>query len=185
MLDTAQDLQRYVGYFESVEAYLQAAIFAETNELEYRKIIVGYEQAGEMMSIVDASQAIVCIQSAIDICVKHGDINVAIQKCMEYGYKIFKSTKDKQKRDEFWDQGKRLRVEHKIPHSCVITKFEERKYYFDCQKVKEDIRKFNVEEEIDGRVIIKHKSLCRKCIGPYNQLCDYFDEIAEEYHKYL
>ncbi|KII72392.1 hypothetical protein RF11_10190 [Thelohanellus kitauei] len=134
LLETAQNLQLNVGYRE-------VAKFAEINDLEFEKIIVAYEESCQMLLIIDENQAYECIQNEIDLYIKHGNIDKAIQRCVEYGYPIVKETENTQKAAEFMDQGEALRDEHKISHSCVIREFEEIKYFHDCKKVKEDIRK--------------------------------------------
>ncbi|KII75014.1 hypothetical protein RF11_14486 [Thelohanellus kitauei] len=99
LVEKAQNLQLYVGdegrhilTLESIEAYLEVAEFAEANELEYRKIIFGYEEASQMLYDIDENRAIECFRMSIDTYVKHGDINKAIQRCIQYGYAIKSET---------------------------------------------------------------------------------------------
>ncbi|KII75017.1 hypothetical protein RF11_14489 [Thelohanellus kitauei] len=79
LIDTAQNLQLNVGYAESIEAYLEVAKFAEENEFEYRKIVIGYEEASLMLFYIDKIRSIECFKNTINIYIKHGDINKAIQ----------------------------------------------------------------------------------------------------------
>ncbi|KII64304.1 hypothetical protein RF11_08159 [Thelohanellus kitauei] len=171
--EKAQNLQLYVGdegrhilTLESIEAYLEVAEFAEANELEYRKIVHGYEEASQMLYDIDENRAIECFRKSIDTYVKHGDINKAIQRCIQYGYAMNSETDDAVKGEEFFAQAERLRAEHKIPHSCVINTFERRKYDFeDYKTLKELVRKIisnalNVKLHFPDTVSFLNKIIC-------------------------
>ncbi|KII75005.1 hypothetical protein RF11_14476 [Thelohanellus kitauei] len=170
---------------ESVEAYLEVAKFAEENEFEYRKIIIGYEEASRMLLKIDESRSIECFQKFIDIYIKNGDINKAIQRCFEYGHSIKSQSEDSQKGHDFFAQGQRLRAEHDIQHSCVITTFRKRSYYSEdykivkelIRKVKQSLNKFNVEETI--------AAFCADCIGIFYDLCEYFEQLAKDYARFF
>ncbi|KII75009.1 hypothetical protein RF11_14481 [Thelohanellus kitauei] len=186
LLEKAQNLQLHFGDEESIKAYLEVAKFAEANELEYRKIVLGYDEASQILYDIDESRAIECFQNSIDTYIKHGDINKAIQRCIQYGHSIKTETNETVKGDEFLAQAERLRAQHNIPHFCVITTFEKTEYYFeDYKTLKELIRKFNVEEERDGRLIITHRSFCADCIQPFYDLLEHFDELTKEYRRWL
>ncbi|KII60642.1 hypothetical protein RF11_03454 [Thelohanellus kitauei] len=65
LVERAQNLQlnvkdevRHILTLESIEAYLEVAEFAEANELEYRKIVLGYEEASQMLYDIDENRAI-------------------------------------------------------------------------------------------------------------------------------
>ncbi|KII64168.1 hypothetical protein RF11_03223 [Thelohanellus kitauei] len=87
-----------------------------------------YEKAAHLFLSIRSKRTYTCYQKMIDLYVKKGEINKAIQHWFVYGYKIQTKFRDMEKSAEFYDKGDELRQQHDLPHTCVITTYEPKKY---------------------------------------------------------
>ncbi|KII75156.1 hypothetical protein RF11_10450 [Thelohanellus kitauei] len=164
------------------DAYYKAAVLADKLKLDYTIIIEIYEESAECYLKIHDNRAFSCYQSAID-----GYINKTIELCVVYGYKCERESHERKKSLEFYDRADELRHQNHISHSCVITKFEARKYEQNLSKAQEDLSKhFNrstvqVENEYKA---LKEKADLLKRTNKYRGRAYYkIAEYAATYQK--
>ncbi|KII64048.1 hypothetical protein RF11_09881 [Thelohanellus kitauei] len=91
-------------------------------------------------------------QSAVEIFLRNGHIEKAIERLYEYGYKYQKEFMDSKKEEPLYDQADNLRLQHNLTHSCVITEFVESDFKEDLETVLDVYQRFEVTTQ-NGDII--------------------------------
>ncbi|KII66366.1 hypothetical protein RF11_13600 [Thelohanellus kitauei] len=136
-----KDAQRYE---KAGEVFAKAAKLLYSHQMDYTKVIKRYNDAAECFLRIKDGRAFNCYLSAIDIDVNKGVIEKAIENCFISGYKCDLELGDKYKAEELYKKGEELRHEHKLSHSCVITRFDKSKHGKDLNKALDIYEKVNV-----------------------------------------
>ncbi|KII69816.1 hypothetical protein RF11_05920 [Thelohanellus kitauei] len=109
---------------EAGNAYFVAAKLADSYTDEFEEAFKRYNQAAKCFSKIKSNHIIVCYIYAVNVYLKNGEINRAIQFCVLYGYKCNIDLGDTSKSDVFYNKADELRYSHQLSHTCVMTKWE-------------------------------------------------------------
>ncbi|KII74907.1 hypothetical protein RF11_07419 [Thelohanellus kitauei] len=101
---------------EAGKAFDDAARLTEVHFRELHEAIILYDQAAKCYIKINYKNALICYHKIIDL--------------------LLGQFFDIRNRDEFYNKGDELRMEHKISHVCVITKFDVCEYENDMKKAK-------------------------------------------------
>ncbi|KII62570.1 hypothetical protein RF11_05200 [Thelohanellus kitauei] len=167
-------------------AYIKAAEFADAQNLEFEKIIGRYQDAANCFLRIKDNSAFTIYMNALDVYLKKGYIDQAIERCVRWGYKCEKELGDPEKAEEFYKKAEELRGQQNQSHTCVITDFEAIKYKDNLEKAWEVYEKFDEKVEESPSVTKTRTSVCRNCIDAYEKLTKHvLDLCQEEVDKHL
>ncbi|KII67025.1 hypothetical protein RF11_14808 [Thelohanellus kitauei] len=159
---------------EAADTYYESAEIATAQEIRSDFIKERYEDAAKCYLKTKDVRAYECYNKVVDVNVKNGQINRAIQKCFEYGYLLFVELKEEGLYEKLYRKGEDLRLLHDLQHSCVITKFDVpvieendektlQQAVSDAvdlrKKVIDHLIKFQVKELVNGKRVITHECM--------------------------
>ncbi|KII67795.1 hypothetical protein RF11_04440 [Thelohanellus kitauei] len=125
LINTANEHKRSSQFEKAGDAFVKAAELMHSHRYRNSTVIAAYEDAATCYLQIKDCRALACYLSAVDIFVKTEKIEEGIENCFIWGYKCGQELVDKNKGEELYKKGEDLRHEHGLPHSCVITHFDE------------------------------------------------------------
>ncbi|KII70479.1 hypothetical protein RF11_08331 [Thelohanellus kitauei] len=160
------------GKFEEAgDAYYEGAELADIHNLDSMRVIAGYDQSAQCFMKIKSNKTFECFRKAIDVFIKHKKIHEAIEFCVDYGYKCQTVMGDASQSEYFYNKSDQLRLEYDISHTCVITKFDPGEFKGDIKEAIKLKKSFMFQKREGGCSKNTHLSICRICIGAYEELC--------------
>ncbi|KII72088.1 hypothetical protein RF11_00957 [Thelohanellus kitauei] len=124
LMHNADENKKAGRFQEAADKYYEAAELDKGYDVGYLNIISNFESAAECYLKTKDIRSCECYNKAIDVYVKNGQINQAIQRCFEYGYLLFTEYEEQGQSENFYRKGDDLQLQHNLKHTCVITKFD-------------------------------------------------------------
>ncbi|KII72049.1 hypothetical protein RF11_05939 [Thelohanellus kitauei] len=155
---------------EAGEVYFEVGTFAETHNMGYGETLRRYQQSANCFVKNNSKKAYASFQKVVDVYKKYNDIRLAIEHCVEYGYKCGTKFKDLYQRDVFFEQADKMQLEHHISHTCVMRQMDYSKYANDFDIARADQDRFLSEIKDATGQTVTHVSYCSTCVYVYYKL---------------
>ncbi|KII70403.1 hypothetical protein RF11_00188 [Thelohanellus kitauei] len=159
---------------EAAETYYDAAKFADSHKMGLETVIGRFEESAEMFHKIGSTRAFQCYQDAIDSAIKEV-IVCFVRICMEKGYKYEREFNDKNSSDLLYKMAEDLRHKYDIPHTCVLTEFDEDKY--NAKEANDLLEEFYSKVYQNTSTKYLHASLCRHCIDAFTKVSKFVDDL--------
>ncbi|KII68835.1 hypothetical protein RF11_03040 [Thelohanellus kitauei] len=143
LLQKGKELQDSKHFEEAGEVYTIIAQLKEKQCVDYYGLTIMYQTSATCYFEAKSRKAIDSCERAIDAILNDGRIDLGIGHCFKYGHVIQLNLGDAEKKEELFNRGDQLRIQHNITHSCPMKKVEESEIRNDKQKVLQELRKEN------------------------------------------
>ncbi|KII72676.1 hypothetical protein RF11_15185 [Thelohanellus kitauei] len=164
-------------YQAAGKSYYEVARLGEIHLEDYEGALSVYRTSAECYLKTQSIDAIHCYERMIDILLKTGKVDRAIEYCVKFGYSCAHELDDTEKGDQFYSRAEEIRRLHNKSHTCSKTKFDPSEYDNDQAKALKDLKDFDVVKPGIFTSQITGVGLCRNCIEAYEQLRQFVSKL--------